>query len=40
MFTVDAAPEEYGYTWFEVVLDERDHSLDPFRPVGVRIGFW
>jgi hypothetical protein len=40
VFTLDAAPEEYGYTWFEVVLNERDHPPDPFWPVGVRVGFW
>ena len=40
VFTLDAAPEEYGYTWFEVVLNEQDHPPDPFWPVGIRIGFW
>lgn len=40
VFTLDAAPHEYGYTWFEVVLNERDHPPDPFWPVGVRLGFW
>ena len=40
VFTLDAAPEEYGYTWFEVVLNEQDHPPDPFWPVGVRVGFW
>ena len=40
VFTLDAAPEEYGYTWFEVVLNERDHPPDSFWPVGIRVGFW
>jgi len=40
VFTLDAAPEEYGYTWFEVVLNAQDHLPDPFWPVGVRVGFW
>ena len=40
VFILDAAPEEYGYTWFEVVLNAQDHPPDPFWPVGIRVGFW
>lgn len=40
VFTLDADPHEYGYTWFEVLLDEQDRPVDPFWPVGVRVGFW
>lgn len=37
---LDAAPEEYGSTWFDVALTEQDRPADPFWPVGAAIGFW
>ncbi|GAA4934188.1 hypothetical protein EV188_102688 [Actinomycetospora succinea] len=40
VFTLAADPHEYGYTWFEVLLDEQDAPLDPWWPVGMRLGFW
>jgi hypothetical protein len=40
VFTLSADPQEYGYTWFDVLLDEQDHPLHPWWPVEVRIGFW
>jgi hypothetical protein len=40
VFTLPAAPHEYGYTWFDVALNEQDDASDPYWPVRVGIGFW
>ena len=40
VFTLHADPHEYGYTWFEVSLNEQDPRLEPWWPVGCAIGFW
>jgi hypothetical protein len=38
-FTPDADPEEYGYTYFEVVLACHGPPRDPFRPFRFTVGF-
>lgn len=40
VFRLDADPHEYGYTWFEVLVNEQEPPLDAYWPVGVRLGFW
>ena len=39
-FVADRDPHEYGYTWFEVLVNEQEPPLDAYWPVGVRLGFW
>jgi hypothetical protein len=40
VFALTGAPHEYGYTWFDVLLNEQDHAPDPWWPVELRLGFW
>lgn len=40
VFTLAADPHEYGYTWFEVLVNEQEPPLDAYWPVGMRVGFW
>jgi hypothetical protein len=40
VFTLAAEPHEYGYTWFDVALNEQDAADDPYWPVRLGVGFW
>ncbi|MEJ2886025.1 hypothetical protein [Actinomycetospora aeridis] len=40
VFTLAADPHEYGYTWFEVLVNEQEPPRDAYWPVGMRVGFW
>ncbi len=38
-FTPDTDPQEYGYTYFDVVFAAREPPNEPFWPIRFTVGF-